>query len=167
MADLAYKRADRVSHLIQQELGQLLVNGVKDLRIGFVTVTEVRLTDDLRSARVYISIFGDESERASSLSGLQDAAGYLKRELSQRIRLRYTPNLTFHHDTTLDRAARLEELLASTRKNDAIDSAESDEDAIVRAETSRSALAARRDSFVVEEKPPKKRQRRRSGRRRN
>ena len=89
MSEQAYKRADRVAHLIQQEVGSVLDQGLRDPRIGFVTVTGVHLSNDLRSARIHVSIYGSEAEREASLAGLQAAAGYVKRELGKRIKLRF------------------------------------------------------------------------------
>ena len=97
----AYKRAERVAHLIQQSLGELLVHHLTDPRVGFVTVTEVRLTDDLRHARVYVSIYGSDTERAASLEAIQESTPYLRKEIASRVQLRYTPALTFAHDKPL------------------------------------------------------------------
>ncbi len=108
-----HKRAPRVAHVLHQELGRLLVEGVKDPRVGFVTITEVRLTDDLRSCWVYVSIIGDADSRAGSLNGLRGAAGYLRHALGKRLKLRYVPQLSFVHDTTLDQAQRLEQVLGA------------------------------------------------------
>ncbi len=83
-----------------------------------MTVTEVRLTDDLRSALVYVSIIGEETKRQESLKGLGAAAGFLKRELSHRLKLRFTPDISFALDTTLDHALRLEQLLGAAARGD-------------------------------------------------
>ena len=111
MPEQAYKRAERVSHLLQKELGDLLVHGITDPRVGFATVTEVRVTDDLRNARVYVSVYGTAEERAQSLEAIQESVGFLRKEIGRRVRLRYTPFLTFAHDETLDRADRLEQVV--------------------------------------------------------
>lgn len=119
MTEFEHKRSHRVAHLIQQELAQLLVEGLKDPRVGFVTVTEVRVTDDLASAVCYVSIFGTEEARQASLKGLHAAAGYLRREIGHRLKLRHAPLLSFSHDTSLDRAQRVEELLMAAARGDA------------------------------------------------
>lgn len=111
MSEAAHKRATRVAQLIQKELAGMLVNEVKDPRIGFATVTEVRLTDDLKSAKVFVSVYGSTEQRESSMQGLRAAAGYLRREIAQRLKLRETPQLTFELDQTLDQAQRIESLL--------------------------------------------------------
>lgn len=103
---------------MQEELGRLFVEGLKDPRIGFVTVTEVRLGDDLRSAHVYVSIFGTDEVRAATLAGLKAAAGYLRREIGHRLKLRFAPELTFMHDDSLDRAQRLEVLFNAAARGE-------------------------------------------------
>lgn len=138
--DGAYKRTERVNQLLQKELGDLLVNGVMDPRVGFVTVTEVRCADDLRTARVYVSVYGSDEERSQSLDGLRDAAGFLRRELKNRVRLRYIPQLTFSQDTTLDQALRLDALLHAAREG-AHDAPEPLEEEVVPVHTDRSARA--------------------------
>ena len=85
----------------------MLVNDVKDPRVGFVTVTEVRLSDHLRNARVYVSVYGSPKQRAQTLEALGDAAQFFRRQLSGRLKLRYVPELNFSIDETLDEADRL------------------------------------------------------------
>ena len=140
MPEQPFRRAERVGHLIQQELGSLLVNGVTDTRIGFVTVTEVRLSDDLRSARVYVSVYGTPEQRQDALDGLRDAAGFLRREVGRRVHVKFTPTLSFELDTTLDRAERLEALL-NAPPGDIPD--EPSAPYVAPVQTSRSEMAAR------------------------
>ena len=104
-------RPQKVGQLIQKELGNLLIEGLKDPRIGFATVTEVRVTGDLRQAKVFISVYGSEQERQDSLEGFLAAAGFLKRALSRSLRLRFMPDLLFELDTSLDQAQRLDEII--------------------------------------------------------
>ena len=108
-----HKRADRVGQLIKQELSMLLLDGVKDPRIGFVTVTEVRLTDDLKSAIIYISALGNKEQEKETLLGLTSAVGFLRREIGKRLALRYTPKLVFKSDQSLRQAHRIEQLIQS------------------------------------------------------
>lgn len=104
-------RRRRVSDEMRTQLAELLMYGVKDPRLGFVTVTEVRMSPDLSHARVFVSILGGAEEEASALEALRSAAGYLRREIGRRVRLRHTPELHFEVDRTLDHSARIEELL--------------------------------------------------------
>ncbi len=103
-------RLQRVGDLIRAEVGELILRGIKDPRVGFTSVTEVRVSPDLRYARVYVSVLGDDAKVRSALVGLRSAAGYIQRELGARLRLRYTPKLTFIYDESIERAAHLEEV---------------------------------------------------------
>jgi ribosome-binding factor A len=102
-------RAKRVGEQIRQEVAALLTKGVKDPRIGFVSVTAVKMSPDLHYANVYVSVFGSESQKKSSLIGLQQSTGWIRREIGKRIRLRVTPEIRFFEDTTLDDVYHLEE----------------------------------------------------------
>ena len=101
------KRADRVGGLIQKELSDLLLTKIKDPRLNLVTITQVNISDDLRSARVYFSTVEGQERRVSVLAGFKSAAGYLRHELGHRLELRYTPELRFIYDESFDRAAGL------------------------------------------------------------
>lgn len=116
--EFEHKRSYRVAQLVQEELGRLFVEGLKDPRIGFVTVTEVRLTDDLKTGHVYVSVFGPEETRNATLAGLKAAAGYLRREVGHRLKLRYAPGLIFMHDNSLDNAQRLETLFNAAARGE-------------------------------------------------
>jgi ribosome-binding factor A len=109
-------RAERVADLIRRVLGELLERAVKDPRVGFVTVTGVDLTADLRTARVAVTILGEAAQQQESLQGLAAAQGYLRHELAQRLGLRHTPTLEFHLDRTLETEQRIEELLRQIRQ---------------------------------------------------
>jgi ribosome-binding factor A len=112
-------RRQRLGDQLQVELAGLIQQELKDPRIGFVTVTEVRMSPDLKHARVYVSVFESEEEkRTASIAALQRAGGFLRRCLGRRLRLRYVPELRFVEDDTLDRSARIEALLDSSDAND-------------------------------------------------
>jgi ribosome-binding factor A len=84
---------------------------LKDPRVGFVTVTAVKTSRDLRHARVYVSVLGDAPTRESTMLGLRSAHGFLQGALAQQLKLKHTPTLTFEYDESVERAARLTELL--------------------------------------------------------
>lgn len=106
------KRAERVGVLIKEEISHLILRSVKDPRIGFVTVTRVRVSDDLRHARIYVSSAGSgQTRRREALIGLKSAAGYLRGELGRRLCLRYSPELLFLPDDSLEEELHLGELL--------------------------------------------------------
>lgn len=104
-------RMRRVDEAIRQVIGAVVAGELKDPRVGFVTVTDVRTSADLSHARVYVSVLGDDEEREASMSGLQSAHGYLQRRVACELHLKRTPTLTFAYDSTTDRALRVEELL--------------------------------------------------------
>ena len=92
-------------------LGAAIASDVKDPRVGFVTVTAVKTSPDLRHARVYVSVLGDEAARAASLDGLRSAHGFLQRRVAAELTLKHTPTLTFEYDDSVDRGMRITELL--------------------------------------------------------
>src|SRR5699024_10770357 len=91
-------RTSRVAEKIKKEVGESLNQKIKDSRVGFVTVTDVDLTNDLQHATVYVSVLGDESEKEASLVGLSKASGFVRSEVGKRIRLRKVPEITFKFD---------------------------------------------------------------------
>jgi len=98
-----YGRPERVGELIRQEVAKLLTRGVKDPRIGFVSVMGVRMSPDLRYANVYVSLYGEEKERKSSLIGLRNSSGWIRREVGKHLRPRLLPELRLFPDGSLDR----------------------------------------------------------------
>jgi len=106
------ERMRRVDAAVRQVVGDVVAQDLKDPRVGFVTVTDVKTSPDLRHARVYVSVLGTPDEREASLAGLRSAHGYLQRRIAGELHLKHTPELDFILDETADRAFRLEELLA-------------------------------------------------------
>lgn len=105
------KRTDRVGHLIQMELGQLILHRVKNPKLGFVTITHVSVAPDLRSACVFFSALGDEKARKESQQALEKASGFLQKEIGTALQLRYTPKLKFMFDDSLDRGMEIDKVL--------------------------------------------------------
>jgi len=106
-----YSRSDRVSELILQEVSWIIKNEVKDPGVGFVTLTRVDLSIDLRHARIYISVMGDEDEKLKSLKALNRAKGYIRYSFGNRVRLKYLPEFTFVLDRSLEKVKRIDEIL--------------------------------------------------------
>ena len=104
-------RIEKLQELIKQEMSKMLLKELKDPRIGFVTVTDVEMTGDLREAKIYVSVMGGEDQVKSSLEGLNSALGFIRREIGQRIRLRFTPEISFALDTSLDYSDHIQKLL--------------------------------------------------------
>jgi len=105
------ERMRRVDEAVREVLSDAVTSDLKDPRVGFVTVTDVKTSADLRHARVYVSVLGSELERAASLDGLQSAHGYLQGKVAQELHLKHTPQLDFLLDDTAARADRLERLI--------------------------------------------------------
>jgi ribosome-binding factor A len=112
-------RLERVNRLIREELSHLLQRELKDPGLGFVTVTEVDVAKDLRTARVYVSVLGSEAEWRASLLALERARGYIRSWLLPRLRLRSVPHLTFHPDRSMAHAARIQAMLEELRVREA------------------------------------------------
>ncbi len=105
-------RIERVNSLIRQELSELLQHQVKDPRLGnFIAVTEVITSHDLKHAKVFVSSIGSEGERKKVLTALGSASGFFRRELSRRLKLRYTPELSFQWDDSIERGDHLLKLI--------------------------------------------------------
>src|SRR5579884_255667 len=108
---MADGRMRRVDEAVREVLSDAISTDLKDPRIGFVTVTAVKTSRDLRHARVYLSVLGDDAAREGTLAALRSAHGFLQAELSRQLKLKHTPVLSFEYDETVERAARLSELL--------------------------------------------------------
>jgi ribosome-binding factor A len=101
----------RVDEAIRQVLGDAVAGELKDPRVGFVTVTDVRTSADLRHARVYVSVLGDAEQREATLAGLRSAHGFLQGKVAAELHLKRTPTLELHYDDTTDRALRVDALI--------------------------------------------------------
>lgn len=108
---MARIRVEKVQELMKQEVSKIILNELKDPRIGFVTVTEVKATGDLRSAKIYVSLMGTEEQIKSCWAGLTSSLGYIRREIGQRIRLHFTPEISFEVDKSLDYSDKIQKLL--------------------------------------------------------
>jgi ribosome-binding factor A len=106
-----YKRSERLGELILAEISDLIRREIKDPRIGFVTFTRVEMSDDLRHAKVFVSSIGAEPEKARMLQGLSSATGYIRRQLGRALHLRYTPEISFLLDGSLEHGAKIAQIL--------------------------------------------------------
>ncbi len=106
------RRLRQINHLIQRELSDLLTREVNDPRLkGIISITEVEVSADLRQAKVFISILGSEEEREQAFAGLISASGFLRQKLGERLSLRYTPELRFQRDNSIERGSHLLHLM--------------------------------------------------------
>jgi ribosome-binding factor A len=108
---MASGRMRRVDEAVRAVLSEAIAKDLRDPRVGFVTVTGVKTSPDLRHARVYVSVLGDEDVRSQSLAGLRSAHGFLQGRVASELRLKHTPLLEFDYDESVDRAMRLSKLM--------------------------------------------------------
>ncbi len=114
-----HDRPARVAHEFQRELGALIARGLKDPRItGFITVTGAKMAPDLKQVTVYVSIHGDDQVRRDTLAGLRAASGFLKREVSRAIGLRWVPDLRFSYDESVEEGDKIERLLKEVKQKE-------------------------------------------------
>ncbi|HEY4532116.1 MAG TPA: 30S ribosome-binding factor RbfA [Kurthia sp.] len=111
-------RANRVAEQMKKELGDIIGRKLKDPRVGFITVTDVEVTGDLQQATIYITSLGSEREKQDTLKGLEKAKGFIRSEISKRIRLRITPELFFEFDASAEYGNRIDDLLRKLHESD-------------------------------------------------
>ncbi|MBI5746524.1 MAG: 30S ribosome-binding factor RbfA [Nitrospirae bacterium] len=114
---LVVKRSERVADLIKMEIADILIKKIKDPRVGFATVTGVDVTDDLRYAKAYISVMGDEGARKKTLAGLNSASSFIRSELGRRLVMRRIPELAFKIDNSLEQAVHIFEVLDKIKRD--------------------------------------------------
>lgn len=108
---MQYKRAERVRDLIKEEISRIIQYELKDPGIGFVTITGVELSDDLKHAKIFYSVLGNEEAKKESSSALKRACGFIQHEIGRRLRLKYTPEIYFHFDPSVEYGAHIERLI--------------------------------------------------------
>lgn len=111
-------RQEKVNELLKVEISDIMLREMKDPRLGFVTITDVEVTKDLRHATVYISVLGEEKDKETSLAVLQRAAGYIRGEFGRRVHMKVIPEISFRMDTAVERGARIFELLQQVKPHD-------------------------------------------------
>jgi len=115
---LQFTRSNRVAESIHKEVSSLLLKGLKDPRIGFVTITGVEVTPDLHLARIYFSVMGDEEARKNTQKGLNSSIPYVRREIGRRLQLRLVPDVLFEYDSSLEYGNRIESLIREIHSDD-------------------------------------------------
>ena len=108
---MAGPRMRRINEVLREVVGAAISGDLSDPRIGFVTVTSVDTSPDLRTAKVYVSVLGDEEEREASLSGLRSSHGVIQSRIAAETRMKRTPTVTFHYDDTIEQGVRISQLL--------------------------------------------------------
>ncbi len=112
-----YRRSERVSDLLREEIAEIVLHRVKDPRIGFVTITAVKVTEDLRLAKVYLTVL-DKDREAQTLKGLNAAKGFIRSELAKRVRMKILPALEFHKDEAFEYGMKIDRLLRKIKEED-------------------------------------------------
>lgn len=108
---LMFNRSEKVAEAIHELVSGLIVKGMKDPRIGFITITGVKVTDDIRQATIYYTVMGDDEARVSTARGLASATGFLRREIGKQLRLKFAPELHFKYDRSIEYGNRIDQLL--------------------------------------------------------
>jgi ribosome-binding factor A len=123
------RRVSRVAELIKREVSQMLINGIKDDRVGtgMVSVTDVDVSGDLQHAKIFVSIYGTDEVKAETMAGLRSATGYVRSELGARVRLRRTPEVIFIEDRSIERGNKVLDLLLQIQQQRPLDNAAADD----------------------------------------
>lgn len=122
------QRAQKVAEAIQKEISSLIIKGMKDPRVGFVTITAVEVSTDLSLAKIFFTVIGDEKARRDSAAGLKSAIPFMRREIGKQLRLRIVPELVFNYDSSIDYGQHIESLLKEIQEKEANDRRDSQDD---------------------------------------
>lgn len=121
---MSHLRIEKVQELVKQEISQIILYELKDPRIGFVTVTKVKMTGDLREAKIFVSIMGKDEAIKNTFEGLKSSLGFIRREIGKRIRLRFTPEISFEPDRSLAYSSHIQELIMRLNNEEKYESEE-------------------------------------------
>ncbi|HBM75807.1 MAG TPA: 30S ribosome-binding factor RbfA [Clostridiaceae bacterium] len=114
---MSFERADRIAEELKREISDLIRNEIRDPRIAeFTSITSVEVTRDLRYAKVFVSVLGDDKQKDDTLSGLKSAAGFVRREIGKRVKLRYTPEILFEIDKSIEHGIYISKLIDKVNK---------------------------------------------------
>ncbi|MBI4651475.1 30S ribosome-binding factor RbfA [Candidatus Desantisbacteria bacterium] len=108
---MSSRRILRINELVHEEVSDIIQKKLKDPDVGFVTVSDVDVSVDLRHANIYVTVYGNEAAKVKSINGLNRARGFIRKEIGKRIKLRFTPEIYFKFDDTLERSSRIMEIL--------------------------------------------------------
>jgi len=120
----SYSRADRVSDLLKKEISQMLLREVKDPHIGFITITDVEVSKDLQTAKVFYTVLGNEKQTSESSQALTRVSRFIKKQLGKRLRMRYIPDIIFRYDHSLEYGAKIDDILNHLKDSDTTNSNE-------------------------------------------
>ena len=123
---MANKRAVRVGELLKEEISQIVLREMKDPRIGFVSVTDVEVSGDLRHAKVFISVYGSDQEKKETLEGLQQAQGFVRKLVGERVKIHHTPEIIFRYDDSIENGVHISEIIKDLKESGEIKESDSD-----------------------------------------
>src|SRR6056297_755404 len=124
---MANKRAIRVGELLKEEISQIVLREMKDPRIGFVSVTDVEVSGDLRHAKVFISVYGSDKEKEETLEGLQQAQGFVRKLVGERVKIHHIPEIIFRYDDSIENGVHISKLIKDLKQSGEIKESDSDE----------------------------------------
>jgi ribosome-binding factor A len=116
-----FKRSEKVAEAVHEMVSRLIVKGLKDPRIGFVTITGVKVTDDLHLATIYFTVVGSDEERHATEAGLNSARGYIRKEMGKSLRMRYVPDIVFKYDVAVAYGSHIENILREIKSTEEAD----------------------------------------------
>ena len=111
-------RVRKIQEFMKQEVSSIILRDLKDPRLGFVTITDAKITGDLREATVYVSLFGSDEQKKGTMEALRSANGYIRSEVGKRLQIRYAPQIEFKEDTSLDYGIKIDKILKDIEKKD-------------------------------------------------
>ncbi|MCC3143837.1 30S ribosome-binding factor RbfA [Halanaerobium sp. Z-7514] len=120
------KRAIRVGELLKEEISQIILREMKDPRIAFVSVTDVKVSGDLRHAKVFISVFGSDKEKEETMEGLERATGYIRKLVGERIKIHHTPEIIFRYDDSIEQGVHISEIINDLKESGELKESDSD-----------------------------------------
>ncbi len=115
---MSRNRERRVGELLKEEVSQIIRHEVKDPRIGFVSVTEVEVSGDLKHAKVFVSVYGSDQEKEDTMKGLEEAQGYIRRLVGQRMTTYHTPKVIFRYDDSIEKGVHISQLISEVREKE-------------------------------------------------
>ncbi|SRR6056297_3358317 len=115
---MSNKRVRRLQELLKEEISQIILREVKDPRIGFVSVTDVEVSGDLRHAKVFVSVYGSENEKEETMEGLEKATGFVRKLIGERITTYHTPEIMFRYDDSIEHGVYISKLINDVRKKE-------------------------------------------------
>ncbi|KXS50299.1 MAG: ribosome-binding factor A [Halanaerobium sp. 4-GBenrich] len=123
---MSNKRAIRVGELLKEEISQIVLREMKDPRIGFVSVTDVEVSGDLRHAKVFISVYGTDKEKEETMEGLQQAQGFVRKLVGERVKIHHTPEIIFRYDDSIENGVHISEIIKDLKESGEIKESDSD-----------------------------------------